>query len=232
MIVTRKEDRYYEGDRADLLNWLGGRYSRVLEVGCGSGGNAPWLRRHGATRIVGIETDPASAARARDVFDEVIVESVETALDDLDESFDLIICADVLEHLVDPWAVTSALAGKAAENGLLIVSAPNIRHYRALWRIAFGVGFRYEDEGTFDSTHLRFFDRAGLERMLNQAGWVPQRWGSSGGRRLKRLLFAIRVARLYEYVAYQWHVVARLEGSPHAILRDDGFADAQSRRRL
>lgn len=211
MIGTRKVDRYYEGDRADLLKWLGGRYDRVLEVGCGSGGNAAWLRRHGATRIVGIETDPASAARAREVFDEVIVESVETALGDLDESFDLIICADVLEHLIDPWAVAAALAGKAAENCQLIVSVPNVRHYRALWRIAFGVGFRYEEEGTFDSTHLRFFDRAGLERMLNQSGWVPQRWGSSGGRRLKRILLAMRLGRPWEYVVYQWHVVALLE---------------------
>ena len=232
MIATRKEDSYYEGDRTDLLNWLGGRYSRVLEVGCGSGGNAAWLRRHGATRIVGIETDQASAVRARKVFDEVIVELVETALDDLDESFDLIICADVLEHLVDPWAVTSALARKAAENGLLIVSVPNIRHYRALWRIAFGVGFRYEDEGTFDATHLRFFDRAGLERMLNEAGWSPQRWGSLGGRRLKRLLFALRLTRPSEYIVYQWHVISGLRELPHAILRDDGSAVAPSRRRL
>jgi 2-polyprenyl-3-methyl-5-hydroxy-6-metoxy-1,4-benzoquinol methylase len=210
MTVTRKEDRYYEGDRSDLLDWLGGRHGRVLEVGCGSGGNAAWLRRHGATRIVGIETDPKSAARAREVFDKVIVESVETALADLDESFDLIICADVLEHLIDPWAVTSALAGKSAEDGLLLVSVPNIRHYRALWRIAFGAGFRYEEEGTFDSTHLRFFDRAGLERMLDQAGWMPQRWGGSGGRRIKLLMAPIRRGRPLEFGVYQWHVVARL----------------------
>jgi SAM-dependent methyltransferase len=217
MIGSRKEDRYYQGDRADLLQWLGGHHSRVLEVGCGSGGNAAWLRRHGATRIVGIETDAASAARARDVFDEVIVESVETALDDLHESFDLIVCADVLEHLVDPWAVTAKLAEKTVEGGLLIVSVPNIRHYRALWRIAFGVGFRYEEEGTFDSTHLRFFDRAGLERMLIQGGWVPQRWGGSGGRRLKLLRFAIRLGRPWEYGVYQWHVVARLAAATISV---------------
>jgi 2-polyprenyl-3-methyl-5-hydroxy-6-metoxy-1,4-benzoquinol methylase len=209
MTGTRKEDRYYAGDRADLLQWLGGHYGRVLEVGCGAGGNAAWLRRHGATRIVGIETDPASAALAREVFDEVIVESVDTALDGVHESFDLIICADVLEHLVDPWAVTMVLAGKAAEHGVLIVSVPNIRHYRALWRIAFGAGFRYEAEGTFDSTHLRFFDRTGLERMLLQAGWVPERWAGSGGRRLKALRLPNRLRRPSEYVVYQWHVVAR-----------------------
>ncbi len=219
MTVTRKHDGYYQGDRAELLDWLGGRHGRVLEVGCGSGGNAAWLRRHGATRIVGIETDPTSAARAKEVFDEVIVESVETALDDLEESFDLIICADVLEHLVDPWAVVTALAGKAVENGLILVSLPNIKHYRALWRIAFGVGFRYEEEGTFDSTHLRFFDRAGLKRMLDQAGWVPQRWGGSGGRRIKFLVSPIRLGLPWEFGVYQWHVVARL--APRASPKND-----------
>jgi 2-polyprenyl-3-methyl-5-hydroxy-6-metoxy-1,4-benzoquinol methylase len=210
MIGTRKKDDYYLGDRGELLGWLGGRYSRVLEIGCGSGGNAAWLRQHGATRIVGIETDAESAARARQVFDEVIGESVDTALQSLDESFDLIICADVLEHLIDPWRVTKELAGKAAENGLMVVSIPNIRHYRALWRIAFGVGFRYEDEGTFDLTHLRFFDRSGLERMLHQGGWAPERWGGSVGRRLQALRFAMRLGRPWEYAVYQWHVVARL----------------------
>jgi 2-polyprenyl-3-methyl-5-hydroxy-6-metoxy-1,4-benzoquinol methylase len=202
-------DAYYAGDRSDLLEWVGGRHGRVLEVGCGSGGNARWLRLHGATRIVGIELDQASAVRAREVFDAVINESVETAVHGIEESFDLVICADVLEHLVDPWSVVAALARRVADDGLLVVSIPNIRHYRALWRIAFGAGFRYEKEGTFDATHLRFFDRAGVERMLRDGGWMPERWSSSGGRRGARFLSALRLGGVSEYLAYQWHVAAR-----------------------
>ena len=205
-----RDDTYYAGDRTDLLEWLGGRHGSVLEVGCGSGGNAPWLRRHGATRIVGIELDRASAVRAREVFDAVINESVETAVHGIDESFDLVICADVLEHLVDPWAVVAALARRTADDGVLVVSIPNIRHYRALWRIAFGAGFRYETEGTFDSTHLRFFDRAGVDSMLRNAGWVPERWSGSGGRLGARLMSTFHLGGISEYLTYQWHVAARL----------------------
>lgn len=214
MTQQRKANSYYHGERRELLDWLGGQHRRVLEIGCGAGGNAAWLRRHGAERIVGVEIDRASASRAQQVFDEVLIGPVETTIGSLDEEFDLIICADVLEHLVNPWAVVAELSTLAADGGLLLVSVPNIRHYRALLRIAFGPGFRYDSEGTFDSTHLRFFDRDGVRRLMDRSEWVPERWGGSGGRRFGRLLWSRLFHVPAEYLVYQWHVVARRVADP------------------
>ena len=81
----RPGEDYFRGERADLLSWLGGRYRTVLEVGCGAGGNAGWLREHGATRIVGIELDPTSARQASEVFDLVLDCPVEVGLPKVDE---------------------------------------------------------------------------------------------------------------------------------------------------
>ncbi len=209
--VGRPSGSYYAGERTDLLEFLASAPGRVLEVGCGAGGNAAWLRGHGARRLVGIDIDAASIAAASKVLDLALEGSVEAVLPSLGESFDLIICADVLEHLVDPGSVLAQLRTRLADGGLVVASIPNIRHYRSLARIAFGNGFAPEREGVFDATHLRFFTRGNIDQLLRDSGLEPVRWGSSPPRRLKTLRWAINRGPLAEYLTFQWFVVARRE---------------------
>ena len=169
---------YYESDRSDFLDWVDGSYSRILDIGCGAGANADWYRRHGARAIVGVEVDRDSAARAAKIFDEVISEPIEAAVPRLKGPFDLIVCADVLEHLVDPWSILDEVARIAHPDTVLAVSIPNIRFLPAILRIVIGRGFAYEDHGIFDSTHIRFFTRGDVDTMLRNAGWLPSRWGA------------------------------------------------------
>ena len=207
-VAGRPSDAYYAGARIDLLEFLASAPGRVLEVGCGAGGNAAWLRQHGATRLVGIDIDPESVATAARVLDLAIEGRVESVLPTVDESFDLIICADVLEHLVDPWSVLAQLRDRLAEGGVILASIPNIRQYRSLWRIAFGAGFAPEREGVFDATHLRFFTRRNIDDMFRASGLRPIRWSFSPPRRLKALRSALTRGLLGEYLAYQWYVIA------------------------
>lgn len=203
---------YYTNDRVDFLDWAGGNFARVLDVGCGTGSNAPWYRRHGAQEIVGVELDNASAAQAATSFDRVLCKSIEAAILELDGSFDLIVCADVLEHLVDPWMVVSQLRSLAGASTVLAVSLPNIRFVSAIARIAVGRGFEYEEQGIFDSTHLRFFTRRDADRLLRQGGWVADRWGAPFyGRFVPIRLLARRVSRGWsdQWLAEQLFVVAR-----------------------
>ncbi len=224
-MITIKKPEYYAWDRHDFLDWVGGQYPRVLDVGCGAGANEAWYRLHGSEHITGIELNRASAAAADRVFDRVITGSVEEALSTggLGGPFDLIVCADVLEHLTDPWAVVAQLRLLATERTVLAVSVPNIRHWRALLRVAFGRGFEYEEQGTFDATHVRFFVRSNVERMLRAGGWQPAAWGSPGvGRLAKIRLMARRVTRgrSDEWLAYQ--IYARATASrPNASRERD-----------
>jgi SAM-dependent methyltransferase len=211
VLAPRAAD-YYASDRTDFLDWVGGQYERVLDVGCGAGTNAAWYRRHGAREIVGIEIDATSAARAASVFDRVICDRVETALHTLGGSFDLIVCADVLEHLVDPWSVVRELGRFANASTCLAISMPNIRFVPALLRIAFGRGFAYEDQGIFDSTHLRFFTRRDAALMLRRGGWLPERWGAPPFGRLgsvRRLAQRWTMGRSDQWLAGQMYAVAR-----------------------
>jgi 2-polyprenyl-3-methyl-5-hydroxy-6-metoxy-1,4-benzoquinol methylase len=75
-------------------------------------------------------------------------------------SLDAILCLDVLEHLVDPWAVVKRLSALLRPGGRLIVSVPNIRNWKFIRGLLFRGDFHYRDSGLLDRTHLRFFVRA------------------------------------------------------------------------
>jgi len=138
--------------------------ARVLDVGCAEGYLAEEVARRGCT-VVGIEPDPraAGAARARGV--EVRVEDVETAPLRA-EGFDVVVFADVLEHLRDPAAVLR----QARPAGRAIVSLPNIAHWTGRRALIRG-RFPRADFGLFDRTHLRFFTRASARELAAEAGF-------------------------------------------------------------
>jgi SAM-dependent methyltransferase len=222
LAITRKVDAYYAVDRTEFFDFIGGHHINVLEVGCGAGASASWLRAHGAQHLVGVELDNTAAERARDQFDEVHAKSIEDALDELNGPFDLIVCADVLEHLNDPWTVVDRLRRLAGQQGVLAISIPNVRFLGTLGPIAFGSGFAYpqgdayDAHGTFDITHIRFFTRGNVRSLLEGAGWEPLRWGSPRGRRwprLRALLARITRERSNEYLAAQWYVIAQPAGT-------------------
>jgi len=210
--VSKPAD-YYAHDRSDFLDWVGGQYGRVLDVGCGEGSNARWYRRHGAGEIVGVEVNEASASRAAQGFDRVVCATIDAAIPELDGTFDLIVCADVLEHLVDPWTLVSQLRDLAGVSTVLAISMPNIRFAPAIARIALGRGFQYEEQGIFDRTHLRFFTRQDVDRLLRHGGWVPARWGAQlfgPFRRVRLLASRASGGRSNDWLAEQLFVVARL----------------------
>ena len=144
----------------------------VLDVGCGIGLNGAAARRTGA-HVTGIETDPQAAAEAKKRLDEVLTiditddGAVRAALGG--RRFDLILFADVLEHVADPLAVLGRLLGYLADDGHVLVSLPNV----AAWTVRLGLlagRFDYRPSGILDDTHLRFFTRGSARRLLEDAG--------------------------------------------------------------
>ena len=148
------------------------RGARVLDVGCATGYLAAELAARGSA-VVGVEADPAAAAEAAAHCERVVTGDVETAgcraaLAGL-APFDAIVCADVLEHLRDPWAALGFLAPLLRPGGRAVLSVPNIGHWTAR-RTLFRGRFPYAAHGLFDRTHLRFFTRASARELAVAAG--------------------------------------------------------------
>ncbi len=144
--------------------------SDVLDVGAADGSVARVLRAMGC-RIWGVELDEEAAAVARQVCEEVVVGDVETI--DLQASFgrpfDVILLLDVLEHLKEPGTVLAQARDLLADEGWILVSLPNVAHSAVRLQLLDG-RFVYTDVGLLDRTHLRFFDRQGVEALFADAG--------------------------------------------------------------
>lgn len=189
---------------------------RVLDVGCATGANAEALRRRGATRLTGIDSDEAFATEARARYDEVVAGQVPGDMLWPRESFDTILAYDILEHLVDPWTTARRLATMLAPGGQLHVSLPNARAKKLWWPLVMQGTFAYEPEGIMDVTHLRFFARRDAVAMVEAAGLQVVSVDHGPPETAKRRL-AYRLG-LAEFLTIQWYVLAqaRRPGQPSA----------------
>ena len=86
------------------------------------------------------------------------------------ETFDCVVCADVLEHIKDPWGALADLFGLLRPGGEIVVSIPNIRNLGVMAELAAG-DWAYQEAGILDRTHLRFFTRRSFRRALLGAGF-------------------------------------------------------------
>lgn len=145
---------------------------RLLELGCAEGALGAALETRGI-RVTGVEADEFAANVARTRLSRVLPLRIEDALPRLSgERFDVIVAADVLEHLEDPWAVLAALRSLAPT---LVFSLPNGAHASVL---AGALQGRWDRalEGIVAEDHRTYAGRPGFCELLTLAGWDVVTW--------------------------------------------------------
>jgi 2-polyprenyl-3-methyl-5-hydroxy-6-metoxy-1,4-benzoquinol methylase len=172
-IYKEKDGRYYNHIRHDLIQIIEGNNNKILDIGCGDGQTGWTLKESGkAKEVIGVELLKGPAKRAESRLDKVIHGDVEEiTLSFQSEYFDYIILADVVEHLIDPWRVIKMLSTFLSKEGFLIVSVPNIGHWRILKDLIFFDKWEYQKEGILDKAHLRFFTKKSMVEMMREAGF-------------------------------------------------------------
>jgi len=176
-----------------------------------------WLRGEGYCRWAGgVERDASAAAVAKGRLDRLWVGDIETLDFDLaPRSVDVILCLDVLEHLIDPWAVVARLGGLLADGGAIIASIPNIRYRKVVLPLLLRGRFDYADDGILDRTHLRFFVRETAIALMQSGSLAVDRieplvklkpW------RLPWIVDKMTAGRLIDLMAMQYLIRARPAG--------------------
>jgi SAM-dependent methyltransferase len=165
---------YYSNARPELTQLVNRPGMRILEVGCAAGAMGEALLAKGAVEVVGIDIFEPALAIARKRLSAVH----RVDLDQLpvlpypEGHFDLITFADVLEHLVDPPAVLRHLRRWLADDGQILLSIPNVRHESVVLPLLVDGDWEYADCGILDRTHLRFYTRSGLLKLLKSSGFA------------------------------------------------------------
>ena len=168
--------RDIQPDEHTSLNFLAHHIpagSSVLDLGCGTGALGRWLVNRGHTVLDGVTFNSAEADIARTNYRQIVEGDLET-LDLLtafaSRHYDVIVCADVLEHLKNPAVVLEQCKTLLSPEGRLLISVPNAAYAGLIAELMHGQ-FRYRDEGLLDKTHLRFFTRSSLLDFLELGGW-------------------------------------------------------------
>jgi 2-polyprenyl-3-methyl-5-hydroxy-6-metoxy-1,4-benzoquinol methylase len=190
-----KEKEYYTGVRNDILPLVPKHSKRVLEIGCGQGNTLAYLKNHKyCDWACAVDLFPEAIEAARGKVDEVHQTNIEeTALPIEPGSINMILCLDVLEHLLNPQKVVAYLHTLLAPGGVIIASIPNIRHHSAAFPLLFQNKWEYQSSGILDNTHLRFFVRDTAIELMKSSGLTlekvsPVNIGRKGAI-LNRLLF-------------------------------------------
>ena len=150
---------------------------RVLELGTGPGTVTRILHDKGC-KVTGVEMDPDTLATCAPFCERTLLANLEDPLwwEPLgNEKFDVVICADVLEHLRDPRPLLEELPSFLNEGGCALMSLPNASHFTIVASLL-GGRFPYQKNGLLDNTHLKFYGREDLDALLRECGFLWQRW--------------------------------------------------------
>jgi len=143
-----------------------GNNGKALDVGARAGVQTRWLEERGY-RVTSVDVDPQ--------FDECLKVDANQRLPFDDESFDLIWCSEVIEHLEKPEFALSELRRVTKPGGLLVLTTPN----SYAWLFRFIALFGLTPERIQRKDHVQFFDLAAIKRLAPEAelyGYFPYAW--------------------------------------------------------
>lgn len=138
--------------------YVGGPGRRVLDLGCRDG--ALTQAYLDGNEVVGVDADQEALAEAARLGIETHWADLDQPLDLDDQSFDVVVAGELLEHLRDPRRLVGEVRRVLRSGGTFVASVPNA--YRLKGRLLFLFGRPPEN----DPTHLQMFSAADVRALL------------------------------------------------------------------
>ena len=161
--------------------------TNALEIGCGNGVVLYYIADR-CEALSGMELSPKRCETARANLANlktpvnIIEGNIEEGINKPDGTYDLILWADVIEHVVDVFVAIQEVSRLLARGGILITSTPNVAYIRYRLALLFGKfpGTAAKDEGfalrsgeMYDGGHLHYFTVNTLKKLYQMNGIEP-----------------------------------------------------------
>lgn len=152
--------------------------SNVCDIGCGNGIFTADLRQKFDCKLIGVDSNKYALEQANKLNFDQLIEVEDFTKDRLpidDGSIDLVICKDVLEHLIDPLFLTDEISRILKDNGYFLVHVPN--HFPIWGRLKFLLTnnidtFNYfPGSSRYNFPHIRFFTLFSVKKLLSISGF-------------------------------------------------------------
>ncbi|MEM2351596.1 MAG: class I SAM-dependent methyltransferase [Thermoproteota archaeon] len=158
--------------------------ARILNLGCGTANDTWWLA--GLNKVVGLDYVQSGlrVAQRHGVAGVIGDLNLSPILPFKDGVFDIVVCKDILEHVLEPVSVLLEVRRVLKDNGYVVISVPNHFYLPMRIRIMMGKGLLWKSIGSDHSRHydewnymhIRFFTYKGFRRFLQAAGFRPEKW--------------------------------------------------------
>ena len=172
--VDKINQTYFSNIRSDMAQFLPDNYFKILEVGCGEGEFIKNINKN--IEYWGIEPSDAYFSAELKLYRVFKGTYLEVCNELPNNYFDLIICNDVIEHMVNCEEFFDSIKMKMSQKSYIIGSVPNVRHLSNLYNLIIKKDWMYKDYGILDKTHLRFFTKKSLLNFLNKNGFIVERY--------------------------------------------------------
>lgn len=175
---------------------------KIFDMGCGKGNMAMQLAKMGYD-VTAIDSDKLSIDYAESLVNLPNIKFVVSTVEDfpfIDHSADVIICSEILEHLVDPHAFIKKIVPVLKMDGIMIITVPNGRGPRELFvtrpfifisnhfsYLMIGIqflkkilGYNGSDQSKAENLeHLHFFTLKHIRKIASNNGFNIVRKGKS-----------------------------------------------------
>lgn len=150
---------------------------RILCIGCADGKDIAFLAED--NEVIGIDIIPDAIEIANKYGINSYIFDVNRGINFADKFFDVIICKDVLEHLLDPVFVVKEIHRALRDDGYAVICVPNHFCISQRIRILLGKGLIWKSLlhdhtkscNEWDYMHIRFFTYQGFKKFLRHCGF-------------------------------------------------------------
>jgi SAM-dependent methyltransferase len=153
----------FRADAEIIKSFIPNTQTRILEIGCATGGLLSLLKESGYDNVIGLDPSPICAEAAQNLYGIQVFTGTLSDVSVPEPPFDFLILIGVLEHIRDLEQALAKLQNMLSARGLMYVEVPNATQF-AYWQDA---PFQQ-----FSTEHINFFSGTSLANLMQSHGFV------------------------------------------------------------